>query len=63
MMLFSVVTLGLVGSVGAYSEGNIYPAGFFDKSVGLTVDSFDDFIKETVDSGKTAFVRWIASEG
>lgn len=63
MMLFSAVTLGLVASVGAYSEGNIYPAGHFDLAVGLTVDSFDDFIKETVDSGKTAFVRWIASEG
>jgi len=32
-------------------------------STKLTVGSFDNFVKEQVDSGKTLFVRWIASEG
>ena len=26
-------------------------------------DNFDDHIKESVDSGKTLFIKWIASEG
>ena len=29
----------------------------------LTPDNFNDWIKTEVDAGKTAFVRWIASEG
>jgi hypothetical protein len=29
----------------------------------LTSENFEDHVKSTVDSGKTLFVRWIASEG
>ena len=29
----------------------------------LTPDNFNDWIKGEVDAGRTAFVRWIASEG
>ena len=47
--------------VGA--EAGIYPAGHFDRVTKLTKTSVDDFVKESVDAGKTAFIRWIASEG
>ena len=41
----------------------IYPAGHWDHSTKLTEANFEPFIKEAVDAGKTAFVRWIASAG
>ena len=41
----------------------IYPEGHFDHVTKCTKDTFEDFVKEKVDSGKTLFVRWIASEG
>jgi hypothetical protein len=49
----------LVGAVSA----DIYPDDHWSYSTKLSVDSFDSFIKTNVDSGKTAFVRWIASSG
>jgi len=61
-LVMSLLAAGIAGA-SAYSEGNIYPAGFFEHSTGLTVENFDDFIKEGVDADKTVFVRWIASEG
>jgi len=45
---------------GIYPDGHFAPTGPVAK---LTTDTFDSFIKEQVDAGKTAFVRWIASEG
>jgi hypothetical protein len=41
----------------------IYPSGHFDTSTKLTEKNFDAHVKEQVDTGKTLFVRWIASEG
>jgi len=45
------------------SLSGIYPDGHFEAVTKLTQSNFDGFIKEQVDAGKTAFVRWIASEG
>jgi len=41
----------------------IYPDGHWQHSTELTLDNFDATVKESVDGGKTLFVRWIASEG
>lgn len=41
----------------------IYPDDHFTFSKKLTVSNFDAEVKEAVDSGKTMFVRWIASPG
>ena len=43
--------------------GGIYPDGHFDYVTKCTQDTFDGYVKEQVDAGKTLFVRWIASEG
>jgi len=51
-----LLVLGLVGA-------SIYPEGHWSRSTKLTVENFDDEVKKVVDSGKTFFVRWIASEG
>jgi hypothetical protein len=52
----------LLGAVAA-ALGGIYPDGHFDHVMKCTKDTFDEFVKTNVDSGKTLFVRWIASEG
>lgn len=41
----------------------IYPDDHWQYSKQLTVENFDEVIKTEVDSGKTLFVRWIASAG
>lgn len=41
----------------------IYPEGHFDKITKCTEANFEGLVKDTVDSGKTLFVRWIASTG
>ena len=41
----------------------IYPEGHFDKVIKLTPSNFEETVTKTVDSGKSLFVRWIASEG
>jgi hypothetical protein len=41
----------------------IYPEGHWDHATKLTTKNFEPFVKETVDAGKTLFVRWIASAG
>ena len=56
MALPTAVSL-LTASVG------IYPDGHWNHATKLTTSNFEGFIKEQVDSGKTAFVRWIASAG
>ena len=98
MALLSILAVAGLASASGYSEGNIYPAGHFKFSTGLTTETFErvalrrphggawsacrlagqtphslprpaatyahrPWVQEQVDSGKTAFVRWIASEG
>lgn len=41
----------------------IYPADHWKYSTELTTDNFDSHVQSVIDSGKTLFVRWIASEG
>ena len=41
----------------------IYPDGHFDKVNKCTEANFEGLVTSTVDSGKTLFVRWIASAG
>jgi hypothetical protein len=41
----------------------IYPADHWKYSKELTTDNFDSHVQSVIDSGKTLFVRWIASEG
>jgi len=53
--------LALLAAVGAHA--GIYPDGHFDYVQKCTKDNTDAFVKEALDAGKTAFVRWIASEG
>ena len=54
-MALAVLTVGLLAG--------IYPEGHFDRVVKLTTSNFEETVTTTVDSGKTLFVRWIASEG
>lgn len=62
-MIRLFATLATLGTLGAYGVYAIYPSDHWKYSTKLTTNSFDDFIKNGVDSGKTVFVRWIASEG
>ena len=48
---------------GGAAAAGIYPEGHFERSTKLTVNTFDDVVQSAIDSGKTMFVRWIASEG
>jgi len=41
----------------------IYPEGHFDHVTKLTTSNFEESVVAAVDSGKSLFVRWIASEG
>ena len=41
----------------------IYPDGHFDTVTKLGKANVDTVIKDTIDSGKTLFVRFIASAG
>jgi len=45
------------------AQAGIHPDGHWDRCTALTPDNADDFVKESVDAGKTVIVRWIASEG
>ena len=45
------------------AAAGIYPDNHWDHATKLTTKNFEPFIKEGVDSGKTLFVRWIASAG
>ena len=58
------VLRGLVLALAAgCAAAGIYPDGHFDYVTKCTQDTFDGYVKEQVDAGKTLFVRWIASEG
>jgi len=41
----------------------IYDDGHFDRVTKCTTSNFEKFVEDQVDSGKTLFVRWIASAG
>jgi len=41
----------------------IYPDDHWDYSKQLTEDNFHDFVNDEIESGRTLFVRWIASSG
>ena len=49
--------------VAVLAASGIYPSGHWDHATKLTQNNFEPFIKETVDAGKSLFVRWIASAG
>jgi len=54
-MALAALTVGLLAG--------IYPDSHFDKVTKCTASNFEKLVTDTVDSGKTLFVRWIASEG
>jgi hypothetical protein len=41
----------------------IYPDGHWNHVTKLTESNYEKFITDNVDSGKTLFIRWIASAG
>jgi len=53
----------LVGALVASTANAIYPDDHWTYSTELTTSNVDEFVKSNVDSGKTVFIRWIASEG
>jgi len=50
-------------AVAVAAADSIYPSDHWSHSKELTTDNAEAWIKEQVDAGKTAMVRWIASEG
>jgi len=54
-MAAALLTLGLLGG--------IYPDNHFDTVTKLDKSNIDSTIQSSIDSGKTLFVRFIASEG
>lgn len=54
-MALAALSIGLLAS--------IYPDGHFDRVTKCTATNFEEIVKTQVDSGKSLFVRWIASEG
>jgi len=61
MAAFSIM-IGMLATA-SIAQAGIYPDGHWDHATKLTTDNADSFVKETVDAGKTAVIRWIASEG
>ena len=53
--------LGLALTTLIASSAAIYPGDHWKYSTKLTTANYKSFIKDEVDSGKTLFVRWIAS--
>jgi hypothetical protein len=58
----AIVRLLALSTLGV-ALGSIYPVDHWQHSTKLTTDNFEEQVKLQVDSGKTFFVRWIASEG
>ena len=54
--------VALIVAVYSVSAG-IYPDDHWSFSKKLTLENFDETVKNEVDAGNTLFVRWIASEG
>jgi len=57
-----VAVFHLLASVQA-AGGGIYPEGHWTRSVKLRPDNFEATVASEIESGRTFFVRWIASEG
>ena len=57
------LAMALAALTAAALLGGIYPKGHWKSVTKCTTSNFDGLVKEQVDSGKTLFVRWIASEG
>ena len=54
----------LFAFVGVSTLANaIYPDDHWDYSKELTTENFDSFVESEIESGRTLFVRWIASPG
>ncbi len=53
----------LVGTALVATTGGIYPEDHFERVWKPTKDNLEDLVELSVDSGKTLFVRWIASAG
>jgi hypothetical protein len=59
-----VVLLGVVCFIAPVQPvAAIYPDDHWQYATALTTETFEDFIQDAINDGKTAFVRWIASPG
>jgi hypothetical protein len=63
MRVAGAVALLLATTVIGTVNAGIYPADHWSYSTKLTSDSFKGFVKKEIKAGKTAFVRFIASQG
>ena len=57
-MLFAFVSVFFLTLTSA-----IYPDDHWEYSTELTTENFDSFVESEIESGRTLFVRWIASPG
>lgn len=55
--------LVLLATFVTSKASSIYVDGHWDRCTKLTKSNFDIEVKNAIDSGKTMFVRFIASEG
>ncbi len=65
-LIRTVMAAGVAAAVsagGGGGGGSIYPADHWSYSTRLTASNFNSEVTSAVDSGKTMFVRFIASEG
>lgn len=58
--MWSKFLLAATAFVGALA---IYPDDHWDFATKLTSDNYDSTIQQSIDAGKTLFIRWIASPG
>ena len=54
---------GLVFALAATSAAHGAGSALVEGTTRLTPDTFNGFVQDAIDSGKTAMVRWIASPG
>eukprot|EP01043_Picozoa_sp_COSAG02_P082533 COSAG02_NODE_20732_length_817_cov_1.473538_2_plen_66_part_00 len=58
-----LTTAALLLAHPQHSSAGIFPEDHWEHSTKLTTATFNSWITEEVDAGRTAMVRWIASEG
>jgi len=56
-------TTALALALGTANAGGAYPDLTNGQYLKLTDATFDSFINDAIAAGKTAMIRWIASEG